>query len=98
MGGTGFQALLSRALAVANTDDPWLRGVQVKADGSLGGLEASDAPVDPAAMAEGGIVLVSQLLALLAAFIGENLTLQMLRDVWPELRLGDLESKNGDTK
>ena len=98
MGGTGFHALLSRALAVANTDDPWLRGVRVKADGSLGGLDGSDAPTDPAAMAEGSIVLVSQLLALLAAFIGENLTLQLVRDTWPELRLADLESSKENTK
>jgi hypothetical protein len=36
MGKDGFRALLSRALAVARAEMPWLEAVQVKADGSLG--------------------------------------------------------------
>src|SRR5437868_1759344 len=39
MGNTGFHALLSRALALAQAEIPWLRAVHVKADGSFGGLD-----------------------------------------------------------
>src|ERR1035437_8110164 len=53
MGNTGFHALLSRALAVANAEDPSLRAVHVQADGSLEGLEELQAQVDPEEMAEG---------------------------------------------
>jgi hypothetical protein len=99
MGNTGFHALLSRALAVANAEDPSLRAVHVKADGSLEGLEELQAQVEPEEkMAEGSVVLVAQLLALLVAFIGENLTLQMVREVWPKLSLNDLDFGKGDKK
>ena len=87
MGSTGFHALLSRALAVANADDARLRTVHVKADGSLGGFEV---PADPEEMAEASVVLVSQLLGLLVAFIGENLTERMVRELWPKLPLSEV--------
>src|SRR5665213_34536 len=35
MGNIGFRALLSRTLALSNTEFPWLRAVHVKAEGSL---------------------------------------------------------------
>jgi len=44
---------------------------------------------------EGGIVLVARLFGLLVAFIGENLTLQFVREVWPEVPLEDLDFGNG---
>ena len=62
------------------------------------GLEELQAQVDPEEMAEGSVVLVAQLLALLVAFIGENLTLQMVREVWPKLSLNDLDFDKGDKK
>ena len=96
MGNTGFHALLSRALAIANAEDPSLHSVHVKADGSLEGLEELQAQVDPEEIAEGSVVLVAQLLALLVAFIGENLTLQMVRETWPKLSLDDLDLDERD--
>jgi hypothetical protein len=36
-------------------------------------------------MTEGGVVLVAQLLGLLVAFVGERLTLKIVREVWPNL-------------
>jgi len=42
--------------------------------------------------------LVSQLLSLLVAFIGANITLRMVREVWPKLSLNDLEFSKGDKK
>ena len=93
MGSTGFNALLSRALAVASADDARLRTVHVEADGSLGGFEAA---VDPEEMAEASVVLVSQVLGLLVAFVGENLTVRMVRELWPKLPLTDLHFDNGD--
>src|ERR1051325_11602175 len=35
MGSAGFRALISRGLALASADVPWLRAVHVKTDGSL---------------------------------------------------------------
>jgi hypothetical protein len=96
MGSTGFRALLSRALAVANADDAWLRTVHVKTDGSLGGFDGPDVQVNPEARAEGSVVLVSQLLGLLVVFIGENLTVRMVRELWPKVPLTDVHFDKGD--
>ena len=103
MGNTGCRALLSRALALANAEVPWLRAVHVKSDCSLEGLAEMEAQVDPEEFAEGRVVLLAQLFGLLVAFIGENLTLRMVREVWPKLSLNDLDFgsikgvKNGKT-
>ena len=91
MGNVGFRALLSRALALANADVPWLRAVHVKADGSLEGLDELGAQVDPDEIFQGCVVLLAQLLGLLVAFIGEDLTLRLVRDVWPKLSLNNLD-------
>jgi hypothetical protein len=96
MGNVGFRALLSRALALANTGVPWLRAVQVKADGSLEGLDELTTQVHPDEIFEGCVVLLAQLLGLLAAFIGENLTLRIVREVWPKLSLNDFDFGKGD--
>jgi hypothetical protein len=98
LGNVGFRALLSRALALANTDIPWLRAVHVKADGSFEGLDELEAQVDPEEIFEGCVVLLAQLLGLLAAFIGENLTLHLVGEVWPKLSLKDLDFGKGDKK
>jgi hypothetical protein len=96
MGSGGFQALLSRSLALATAEVPWLSAVQVKADGSLEGLDKIHGQLDPDRFLEGQVVLLAQLLGLLKAFIGEILTLRLLRDVWPKFPLNDLEFGNGD--
>ncbi|MBA3832402.1 MAG: hypothetical protein H0X34_11030 [Chthoniobacterales bacterium] len=96
MGSVGFRALVSRALALANAEVPWLRVAQVKADGSLQGLSESEAQVDPKEIFEGGVVLLAHLLGLLVAFIGENLTLGLMREVWPKISPNDLDFSKGD--
>jgi hypothetical protein len=91
MGNVGFRALFLRALALANGEVPCLRAVHVKADGSLEGLDDLEAQVHPDEIFEGCVVLLAQLLGLLVAFIGENLTLRLVRDVWPKLSLNDFD-------
>lgn len=76
MGNIGFKALLSRALALAAAEIPSLRTWQINADGSFERAEGVGA--------EGGVVLVAQLFGLLATFIGEELTLRLVREVWPK--------------
>ena len=96
MGKAGFCALLSRALALAASEAPALRRVRVNADGSLGGREDPDTPMDLQKVAEGRVVLLAQLLGLLEAFIGRSLTLRMLRDVWPKLTLNETHFSKDD--
>jgi hypothetical protein len=82
----GFSALLSRALALAGAEVPWLCALQVNPDGSLKGLHELEAKLDSRLVAEGQVVLLSELLGLLVTFIGPALTLQLLQDVWPKNR------------
>lgn len=87
VGNAGFESLLSRALALAKVNTPALASVRVAPDGSLTGfddLHDGGRPDGP------GAALVSQLLALLVAFVGERLTLQLVGDAWPEAG-GDAE-------
>jgi hypothetical protein len=90
MGNAGFRALLVRALALANSEVPWLQAVKVNADGSLEGLDQPAPQTPPEEITEGRVVLIAQFLGLLEAFIGESLTVRLLREVWPKLPLSDL--------
>jgi hypothetical protein len=77
---------------------PGLSLVRVKADGTLAMPEEVHAQIKADKFFEGRIVLVAQLLGLLVAFIGENLTLRLVRESWPKLALNsvglDQEYKN----
>ena len=90
MGKAGFRAVLARALAVAGTEQPWLAAVRVDAGGALAGWDHAEGTGEAQERAEGGVVLLAQLLGLLVAFIGESLTLRMLHEVWPNVPLSAL--------
>jgi hypothetical protein len=72
---------------------PSLEKVQVKADGSLewaGTVDLQQA-IDETAI--GGAVLVAQLLGLLFTFIGQALTLRLVRDLWPDAPFEGINSQ-----
>ena len=96
MGKLGFRALISRALVLANAEVPWLRAVHVRTDGSLEGLDELAAQVGPEELFKGNVVLLAQFLGLLVTFVGEDLTLRLVRDVWPKLPLNDFGFGEGD--
>jgi hypothetical protein len=98
MGRTGFHALLSRALTRAGAELPSLHGLEVSADGSLTQSDKFAKRATPDELAAGSVVVVAQLLDLLVAFVGEKLTLQIVRDVWPKLVPDDLTFSRKDTK
>ena len=98
MGNAGYRALLVRALTLATDGVPWLRAIQVKANGSLEELDELRSQLAPEELAEGQVALLAQLLGMLVAFIGENLTLRLVRDVWPQFPVTEFESDNGDKK
>jgi hypothetical protein len=93
MGNEGHRALLMRALALAASEVRWLREIGVGIDGSLEGLDTILAPVTPDEALNGGTALVAHLIGLLVAFIGERLTLQIVREVWPKMPTKDLNFK-----
>lgn len=81
MGSTGFRALIARALVLANAEVAWLCDLRVAVDGSFEGLDKLEARLNPEEIATAGIVLLARLLGVLVTLIGENLTLQLLRNI-----------------
>jgi hypothetical protein len=87
-GASGFRALLSRALTLAKARSPCLSRARIKADGSLDGLNE----VHDDKTAEADAILIAQLIDLLVTFIGGNLTMRLVRDVWPDLPVQETSS------
>jgi hypothetical protein len=85
-GSDGFAALLRRTLALATAEVPALAHVTVNTDCSIEGLHelasnTADGGVD------GPVAITAHLLGLLATFIGEPLTLRLVREAWPDASL-----------
>lgn len=95
IGKAGVQALLSRAHALAIVELPWLSTARVNGDGSLEAEGRLQSQLLPEQLFEGQVVLMAQMLGLLETFIGENLTMRLLREMAPDLRLGDLDFGEG---
>jgi hypothetical protein len=96
VGNEAFRALVSHALALARAESPSLREVRVNAKGLLEAPTEIHGRINSVSFLETRVVLVAQLLGLLAAFIGENLTLGLVREVWPKARVNPVGSNNGD--
>ena len=90
MGMAGFRALLARSLTLAAAEVVWLRAVQLNTDGSWENLDERGAQVGPADFLEARVVALAQLIGLLVAFIGKNLTLRLVGEIWPGLSLKEL--------
>jgi hypothetical protein len=87
-GAVGFASLLQRAVALASAEVPALRTVSVNKDGRLEGLEQL-ATHAQRVREEAAVAITAHLLGLLVAFIGESLTQQLLRQLWPQSSLDE---------
>ena len=96
-GVAAFESLAFRALTQAKSEAPGLWAVQVAADGSLQGLGEfeSQIDIDKDLAGEGEVVLIACLLGLLRIFLGEFLTLSLLRSAWPREVFDDRNSAHG---
>jgi hypothetical protein len=90
-GAEGFTALLRRALALARAEVPALHSITEKADGSMEGLEevAADAGNSGVGGGNAAVAIIAHLLGLLVTFIGEPLTVRLVRDAWPDASLDE---------
>jgi hypothetical protein len=95
-GVAGFYSLASRALTLARSEAPSLSAVQVAADGNLQGMSAIEplTNVKTEGVYEAGVTLISRLLGLLLIFLGEALTMNLVRDAWPDAALDDANPQN----
>jgi len=88
VGVDGFQALASRALALARSESPRLNAVQVMANGGLSGLGEVESQTDGDEDREAGIILIAQLLGLFLTFLGEATTLGLIEDLRFQVEVG----------
>lgn len=84
-GSDGFASLLRRALALARAEVPALQTVKPQPDAFLEGcgqvVEAANGGSD------GVVAIIAHLLGLLETFVGEPLTLRLVREAWPDVSL-----------
>ena len=87
-GSDGFTSLLRRALALARADVPALQTVNLKPNGSLDVCEvlAIDATNGGP---EAVVAIIAHFLGLLETFIGELLTMRLMREAWPDTSLDE---------
>jgi hypothetical protein len=82
VGTAGYHSLISRALAMAKAQAPVLEPVRVRLDGSLESF-AEINEID----GDAGVAVVGHLLSLLVTFVGEPLTLSLIRSAWTDVAL-----------
>lgn len=95
-GAVGFRTLLIRALTLAKVEVPWLAELKVGPGGALLIPEALAKDAEGSVAAKGGEALVTQVLELLATFIGEALTRRLVQQIWPSIA-SDAPNSGGKT-
>lgn len=97
VGVSGFQSLAMRALTLTKADAATPDGIRIAQNGSLEGLREIDpqSEIDMDRARDVGILLIAHLLGLLRMFLGEALTLSLLRNAWPGEVLDDGNAVNG---
>ncbi len=82
---TGYGALFARALFLTRADFPFLSSVQAGAvpENCFDGLRDGVSGVAGAELRDGLAAVLAGVIGLLATFIGDDLTVRLVRDVWP---------------
>jgi len=88
VGADGFQSLASRALALARSESPRLKAVQVMANGGLRGLGEVESQTNPDEEGEVGVILIAELLGLFLTLLGEMTTLRLIEDLRLQANVG----------
>jgi hypothetical protein len=86
IGQIGVVALAARALHLAQQEHPWLSQAPESdpANEPFAQVVASASRQDPAMATEGTATVFATLAGLLVTFIGEALTMSLLRKAWPD--------------
>ena len=90
VGSAGFALLLQRALKRARAEHPWLGAVHVDQETPWGLVGMVDVarevtPDDAAAAAQ---ALITELIGLVARFLGADMAIRLVRQSFPEVTLG----------
>jgi hypothetical protein len=103
-GVAAFESIAFRALTQAKSEAPGLWVVRIATDGSLQGLGEFEPQPDEfepqlgtgkEQAGDGGIVLIDHILGLLLIFLGQAITINLLRNAWPGASFDDRKAGNG---
>jgi len=83
----GFNALVGRAVKLAAREYPFLMaiGAITMPNCSFAGLRQAAEQHDPAEVADALVAILANFIWLLVLFIGENLGLRKVHEVWPDV-------------
>ena len=79
-GPDGFHVLMRRAIVLSRAEVPTLESVKVNPEGSIEGIHEIAANASEAVT-----TVIAHLLWLLMTFIGESMTMRLVREAWPEI-------------
>jgi hypothetical protein len=99
-GELALKALFARALHVARAEFSWLEGVTVTVDNrcALDGLDTVSRDLAPQVLAEGLAAVLAHQVALLSAFIGDDIVLPLVEQAWGAASTSERRASNeGDT-
>lgn len=96
IGAAGFNALLGRAVKLAAREFPFLApSVAMTApNSSLDALRPAVEGREPAEVRDALVTILANFISLLVIFIGENLALRKVHEVWPDMPLHAPESSS----
>lgn len=81
----GYRALLARAVHLAAPEYPFLNGLKApSATGACLGEPPPTEGIDPSTVRDGLTAVLAGTIELFVTFIGEELTLRAVRDIWPD--------------
>ena len=98
VGVDGFQALASRALALAKSQSPRLSAVQITANGGLRGLDEVESQTNADEDGETGIILIAHLLGLFLTFLGEATTLRLIEDLRLQVDVSSVPARTAENR
>ena len=95
-GRAGYEALFSRAVALAKANIPALAQATVDADACSISLADANA-LRPQEADKVAIAVTGHMLDLLCTFLGEALVLRLLHDKWPNVSYSDIKPREETT-
>jgi hypothetical protein len=92
----GFHMLVRRALNLAARDFPFLVTLHIVENVrfSFHGLRETFDGRDPNDVVEGLAAILAYSISLIVIFIGENLGLRKVREIWPEISLHEIRTSS----
>lgn len=91
IGSNGCQVLISRAWVLTRREFPELSPIETKGSCHFQG-QGSMQGLDPDQAMEAQVVMLANLLWLLMIFIGEDLSMHLVYELWPDLPPGEVDS------